>query len=104
MLMDSQRLDVTPLLFEISQGNPQAASELIPLVYKELHRIARYYMRRERKDHTLQATVLVHDAYLKLVDQRNINWRNRAHFFGVAAQIMRNLLIDYARAHVREKH
>src|SRR5215471_16856099 len=92
-------IDVTTLLHELRKGNPRAASELMPLVYRELHRIANHYMRRERRDHTLQATVLVHDAYLKLVDQRSIDWRDRAHFFGVAAHVMRHMLIDYARAH-----
>jgi len=96
-------IDVTTLLYEVRKGNPRAASELIPLVYDELHRLANHYMRGERANHTLQATVLVHDAYLQLVQQRSIDWRNRAHFFGVAAQVMRHLLIDYARAHVREK-
>lgn len=96
-------IDVTTLLYELRKGNPRAASELIPLVYDELHRLASRYMRRERANHTLQATVLVHDAYLKLVDQRSIDWRGRAHFFGVAAQVMRHLLIDYARAHARYK-
>jgi RNA polymerase sigma-70 factor (ECF subfamily) len=95
--------NVTTLLNELRSGNPRAASELIPLVYKELHRLASRYMRRERANHTLQATVLVHDAYLKLVEKRSINWRNRAHFFGVASQVMRHLLIDYARAHLRGK-
>jgi RNA polymerase sigma factor (TIGR02999 family) len=96
-------IDVTTLLYEVRKGNPRAASELIPLVYDELHRLANRCMRGERANHTLQATVLVHDAYLQLLQQRSIDWRNRAHFFGVAAQVMRHLLIDYARAHAREK-
>jgi RNA polymerase sigma-70 factor, ECF subfamily len=101
--MTQPPIDVTTLLYEVRKGNPHAASELIPLVYDELHRLANRCMRGERANHTLQATVLVHDAYLQLVQQRSIDWRNRAHFFGVAAQVMRHLLIDYARAHVREK-
>jgi RNA polymerase sigma-70 factor, ECF subfamily len=96
-------LDVTTLLYELRKGNPRAAAELIPLVYDELHRLATRYMRRERAGHTLQPTILVHDAFLRLVEQRSIDWRSRAHFFGVAAQVMRHILIDYARAHVREK-
>jgi RNA polymerase sigma factor (TIGR02999 family) len=94
---------VTPLLVEFAKGNEQAASKLIPLVYAELHRLARSYMRRERSGHTLQATALVHEAYLKLIDQRSVNWQSRAHFFGVAAQVMRRILVDHARGHLREK-
>jgi RNA polymerase sigma factor (TIGR02999 family) len=101
--MDSDREDVTVLLAELSKGNEAAASKLIPLVYAELRRLASGYMRRERSDHTLQATALVHEAYLKLVDQRSVDWQNRAHFFGVAAQIMRRILVDHARGHLREK-
>ncbi len=95
--------DVTVLLAELSEGNEQAASRLIPLVYNELRRLAGGYMRRERTDHTLQATALVHEAYLKLVEQRNVNWQGRTHFFAIAAQVMRRFLIDHARGHLREK-
>ncbi len=95
--------DVTVLLAELSKGNEQAASRLIPLVYNELRRLAGGYMRRERTDHTLQATALVHEAYLKLVEQRNVNWQGRTHFFAIAAQVMRRFLIDHARGHLREK-
>lgn len=94
--------NVTLLLGQVAKGNQQAASELIPLVYDEMRRLAGRYMRRERADHTLQATALVHETYLKLVDQRS-DWQSRAHFFGVAAQVMRNILIDYARGHLRAK-
>jgi RNA polymerase sigma factor (TIGR02999 family) len=87
----------------LSRGDQAASEKLIPLVYDELRRLARSYMRRERPDHTLQATALVHEAYLKLAEQRSSNWQNRAHFFGVAAQLMRRLLIDHARGHLRQK-
>jgi RNA polymerase sigma factor (TIGR02999 family) len=95
--------DVTVLLAQLVQGDPQAASRLVPLVYSELRQMAARYMRRERVDHTLQTTALVHEAYLKLVDQSSANWQNRAHFFGVASQVMRHILIDHARANMREK-
>jgi RNA polymerase sigma factor (TIGR02999 family) len=75
----------------------------LPLVYDELHRQASRYLRRERAGHTLQTTALIHEAYLKLIDQREVNWQNRAHFFGVAAQAMRRILVDYAKARHREK-
>jgi RNA polymerase sigma-70 factor, ECF subfamily len=94
--------DVTLLLAEVAKGNEQAASKLVPLIYDEMRRLAGRYMRRERADHTLQATALVHETYVKLVEQRS-DWQSRAHFFGVAAQVMRNILIDYARGHLRAK-
>ena len=75
----------------------------MPLVYEELRRLAHSYMRKERSDHTLQATVLVHEAYMRLIEQREMNWANRAHFFGVAAHLMRLILIDHARRHRTEK-
>jgi RNA polymerase sigma-70 factor, ECF subfamily len=95
--------DVTELLRHMSQGDEAAASKLIALVYKELRRLAESCMRQERKDHTLQPTALVHEAYLKLVDQRSVEWQSRAHFFGIAAQLMRRILIDHARGHLRDK-
>ncbi len=95
--------DVTVLLAELTKGNEQAASRLIPLVYEELRRLADNYMRRERSNHTLQATALVHEAYLKLVEQRSVDWQSRAHFMGIAAQLMRRILIDHARGHLRDK-
>ena len=95
--------DVTQLLSALARGDEEAGEKLIPLVYVELRRLARSYMRRERTDHTLQATALVHEAYLKLVEQRSANWQSRAHFFGVAAQVMRRILIDHARGHLRQK-
>ena len=91
------------LLSALTNGEDGAASKLIPVVYDELRRLAGSYMRRERADHTLQATALVNEAYLKLIEQRAVNWQSRAHFFGVAAQLMRRILIDYARGHTREK-
>lgn len=91
--------DVTRLLVSWTNGDRDALQQLMPLVYGELHRLASRYLSRERSDHTLQSTALVHEAYLKLVDQRRVQWQNRAHFFGVAAQIIRRLLVDHARTH-----
>jgi RNA polymerase sigma-70 factor (ECF subfamily) len=99
----SESHEVTLLLSALTRGDDGAASKLIPVVYDELRRLAGSYMRRERVDHTLQATALVHEAYLKLVEQRSVNWQSRAHFFGVAAQLMRRILIDHARGHSRQK-
>ena len=95
--------EVTRLLIEIKGGNRQAQADLIPLVYDELRRLAHAHMRRERPEHTLQATALVHEAYMKLVDAPTIDWQGRAHFFAVAAQLMRRILVDYARAHRADK-
>jgi RNA polymerase sigma factor (TIGR02999 family) len=101
--MDSPQPDVTALLSDLSQGDQKAAEKLIPVVYDELKRLARSYMRRERAGHTLQTTALVHEAYLKLVCQQSTNWQSRSHFFGIAAKLMRRILIDHARGHLREK-
>jgi RNA polymerase sigma-70 factor, ECF subfamily len=90
--------DVTQLLADLQDGRPDSASQLIPLVYDELHRLAHRHMRQERPDHTLQATALVHEAYVRLVNQPQRTWQNRAHFIAVAAQVMRRILVDYARA------
>jgi RNA polymerase sigma factor (TIGR02999 family) len=90
-------IDVTQLLKQLSNGNQDVLAELIPLVYDELRRLAAYHLRRERSNHTLQATALVHEAYLKLVDQRHVDWKNRSHFFGVAAHLMRRILLMHAR-------
>jgi RNA polymerase sigma-70 factor (ECF subfamily) len=90
--------EVTSLLAELRNGNPEAQAKLIPLVYKHLHRLASAYMRRERPEHTLQATALVHEAYLRLVSQGETDWRDRAHFFGVTARLMRQILVEHARA------
>jgi RNA polymerase sigma factor (TIGR02999 family) len=94
---------VTELLVNWSNGDQEALNKLIPLVYDELHKLASRYLRRERPDHTLQTTALVHEAYLKLVDQREANWENRVQFFAVAAQLMRRILVDYARRHRASK-
>jgi RNA polymerase sigma factor (TIGR02999 family) len=94
---------VTQLLIELSHGNRAVVDQLLPLIYDELRSLAANYLRRERPDHTLQPTALVHEAYLRLVDQTRVNWQNRAHFFGVAAQIMRRLLVDHARKVNAEK-
>ena len=88
--MDRQN-EVTDLLLELSNGKEDAAAKLIPVVYDELKRLARAYMRRERVDHTLQTTALVHEAYLRLVRQKSVKWQGRAHFFGIAAQLMRRI-------------
>jgi RNA polymerase sigma factor (TIGR02999 family) len=95
--------DLTQLLVECRQGNRAALDELMPVVYAELQALAKRYLSGERIGHTLQSTALVHEAYLKLVDQRNVQWQNRAHFFGVAAQMMRRLLVDHARRRNRAK-
>lgn len=89
--------DVTQLLLGWSAGDRSAGEQLLSAVYAELHRQAARAMRRESADHTLQTTALVHEAYLRLIDQRRVEWRNRAHFFGVAAQLMRRILVDHAR-------
>jgi len=94
---------VTDLLLHWSEGDQEALNKLIPLVYDELHKLASRYLRRERRDHTLQTTAVVHEAYLKLVNQRDANFENRLHFFAVAAQIMRRILVDYARRHHASK-
>src|SRR5437762_6479519 len=91
--------DITGILKDWSAGDANAAARLMPLVYEELRRLARNYLARERADHTLQATALVHEAYLRLVDDRKVSWQNRAHFFGIAARLMRRILVDHARTH-----
>lgn len=89
--------DVTRLLKAWSGGDQQALNDLLPAIYQEVRKLARSYLRRERADHTLQATALVNEAYLRLVDQRDVQWNNRTHFFGIAAQVMRRVLVDHAR-------
>jgi len=91
-----ERGNVTEMLKAWSDGNRGAAESFMPLVYEELRRQAHRYLYRERRNHTLQTTGLVHEAYLRLVDQRDVTWQNRAHFFAIAAQMMRRILIDYA--------
>ena len=95
--------EITQLLDAWSRGNQSALDELYPLVYDELHRLARRYMSRERKGHTLQTTALINEAYVRLVDQRSVHWANRSHFFAISAQIMRRILIDHARSHAYAK-
>jgi RNA polymerase sigma factor (TIGR02999 family) len=99
-----QSPEITELLIRLEGGDdPRVVDQLFPLVYDELRRIARAQMRRERPDHTLRATALVNEAYLKLVDQTRVAWQNRAHFFAIAARAMRRILVDYARTRSREK-
>ena len=101
--MEPVSADVTSLLKKLAGGNQEAAGELIPVVYQELHRLAARHLRHERRGHTLQATALVHEAYIKLVAQRNTDWQSRAHFFAVASNLMRRILVDYARRQLRAK-
>jgi RNA polymerase sigma-70 factor, ECF subfamily len=93
------RGEVTQLLRRHSDGDPAALPELIPLVYKELRKLAAHYLKGERPAHTLQTTALVHEAYMRLIDRQEVDWKNTSHFFGVAAQTMRRILVDYARKH-----
>jgi RNA polymerase sigma factor (TIGR02999 family) len=95
--------DITQLLLAWNDGDRAALDNLMPIVYDELRRLAQHQMRFEAPEHTLQATVLVNEAYLRLVDQRRVNWQNRAHFFGAAANIIRRVLVDHARARDRKK-
>lgn len=90
--------ELTQLLRAWSEGDEQALEQLVPLVYADLHRLARRHMAHERAGHTLQTSALVNEAYLRLVDFKNVNWKNRAHFFGVSAQLMRRILVDFSRS------
>jgi len=101
--MTSSPDSITKLLIEWRDGDETALNRLIPLVYDELHRMAHRHMRRERQEHTLQTTALINEAYLRLVDHKGIRWQNRAHFYGVAAQAMRRVLVDEARNHNTNK-
>src|SRR6266446_233672 len=101
--MMSSPSDITALLVDWSNGDKSALDKLFPLVERELHRLAHSYMRKENPDHTLQTTALVNEAYIRLVDQKNTHWQNRAHFFGIGAQIMRRILMNYARDRKRMK-
>ena len=94
---------ITELLERWTNGDAKALEQLMPLVYNDLHRLAAGYLRHERREHTLQPTALVNELYLKIFDQQRMNWRNRAQFFGVAAQLMRRILVDHARAHYSSK-
>ncbi len=95
--------DITLILQELSDGKREVFDSLMPLVYEELRRQAASFMRRERADHTLQTTALIHEAFLKLVNQKDVRWQNRAHFFAIAATAMRRILVDYAKTRNREK-
>ncbi len=95
--------DVTKFLIAWNEGDQSGLDQLLPAVYDELRRLARGYLRRERSDHTLQATALVHEAYLRLINQQQVTWQNRAHFFGVAAQMMRRILVNHAVAKAADK-
>jgi RNA polymerase sigma factor (TIGR02999 family) len=95
--------NITHVLERWSNGEQSALDELLPLIYKELRRLAASYLRRERRDHTLQPTALINEVFLRLIDQHDIKWQNRAHFFGVAARLMRRILVDHARAHQAAK-
>ncbi len=99
--MEPAPADVTSLLNKLAAGDQETAAQLVPLVYEELRRLAARRLRQERPDHTLQATALVHEAYVKLSSQRDAKWQNRAQFFGVVSQVMRRILVDYARAQHR---
>ena len=95
--------DVTTLLGELDFGSDKAVAELVVLLYSELHSLASRHLRRERSDHTLQTTALVHEAYLRLANQREVHWKNKEQFLGVAAQLMRRILVDYSRGHGAKK-
>jgi len=101
--MSDQKKAVTELLNQHQEGDKDAMEKLLPVIYAELKKIAAAYMRKERPGHTLEATALVNEAYFKLIDQNNVQWQSRAHFYGVAAQIMRRILCDHARAKQAEK-
>jgi RNA polymerase sigma-70 factor, ECF subfamily len=98
MMATPSSQEITQLLIAWSDGDQAALEKLTPLVYAELHRLAKGYMLRERPGHTLQTTALINEAYLRLIDWKNVRWQGRAHFFGVAAQLMRRILVDFARA------
>lgn len=95
--------DITRILQEWSDGNTEVLDDLMPLIYDELRRQASRFLRKERDNHTLQTTALINEAYLKLIDQKNVKWQNRAHFFAIASTAMRRILVDYARERHREK-
>lgn len=97
------RHEVTQLLIDCSKGNQDAFKQLFPLVYEELRRLAHRYMTHERPGHTLQTTAVVHEAYLRLIDQKHVQWQNRAHFFAIASQMMRRILITHAQTHAYAK-
>jgi RNA polymerase sigma factor (TIGR02999 family) len=94
---------ITQMLIELTEGNKEVVNQILPHIYDELRKLASSYLRRERSNHTLQPTALVHEAYMKLIDQNRVQWQNRAHFFGIAAQVMRRILMDHARKHTADK-
>src|SRR4051794_4020739 len=100
---ESNKQNITQILREWGEGKREALDELVPLVYPELRRQAARYLRRERPGHTLQTTALINEAYLKLIDQNSVEWESRTHFFAIAAQAMRRILVDYAKARHRAK-
>lgn len=102
-MSETSTQQVTQLLVNWSNGDQSALEQLTPLVYSELRRLAGRYLRKERPDHTLQSTALVHEAFIRLIDQKNVRWQNRAHFFGVAAQMIRRILVDHARSRSASK-
>ena len=102
-MTEATQKSITQLLVAWSDGDRAALDELVPLVHSELRRIARNYMRGERKDHTLQTTALINEAYVRLVDQKHVRWQNRAHFLAIASQLMRRILVDYARRRQYQK-
>lgn len=95
--------EITQMLLDMTEGNRDVVDRILPHIYDELRRLAGSYLRRERAGHTMQPTALVHEAYMKLIDQRCVKWQNRAHFFGIAAQVMRRILMDHARKTGAEK-
>ncbi|MEP7212391.1 MAG: sigma-70 family RNA polymerase sigma factor [Acidobacteriota bacterium] len=101
--MSQEPQEITQMLLELTDGNEEVVNQILPHIYDELRRLASSYLRRERSNHTLQPTALVHEAYMKLIDQSRVKWQNRAHFFGIAAQVMRRILMDHARKHTAEK-
>ncbi|HSE41255.1 MAG TPA: sigma-70 family RNA polymerase sigma factor [Acidobacteriota bacterium] len=100
---DPEANEVTELLLAWSAGDQKALDELMPIVYQELHRLAHFQLAKERKGHTLQTTALVNEAYLKLINQKKVQWQNRSHFFAIAATVMRRILVDYARSRQNTK-
>jgi RNA polymerase sigma-70 factor, ECF subfamily len=102
-MTEGQTHDVTQLLMDWTNGDQAALDKLVPIVEQELRRLAHHYMRGERPGHTLQTTALVNEAFVRLVNRKSIQWQNRAHFFGIAAQLMRRILVDHARSHACEK-
>ena len=102
-MTEAQTHDLTQLLIDWSNGDQTALDKLVPVVEQELRRLAHHYMRRERAGHTLQTTALVNEAFVRLVNRKGVHWQNRAHFFGIAAQLMRTILVDHARSHASAK-